>query len=121
MPEKPSMSLAAMQETVDAWIGGFQEGYFDPMSMVVRLSEELGELAREVNHVYGPKPKKASEPPGSVAEEIGDLLFVLVCLANSLHLNLQDVFAEVMDKYRARDKERWTPKSSSAAHAQHQK
>lgn len=121
MPEKPPMSLSAVQETVDAWIGGFQEGYFDPMAMVVRLSEELGELAREVNHTYGPKPKKASEPPGSVAEEIGDMLFVLVCLANSLHLNLEDVFAEVMDKYRSRDGRRWTPKSPGVTHAQHQK
>lgn len=99
-----------MQRRVDRWIGQFAEGYFPPEIMVMRLAEELGELAREVNHVYGPKRKKPSEAPGSVAMELGDLLFVLVSFANALDLDLEEAFVRVMDKFETRDSDRWTPK-----------
>lgn len=49
--------MQQMQEEVDAYIGQFKEGYFSPLAMLARMSEELGELAREVNHTYGEKPK----------------------------------------------------------------
>lgn len=107
------MTLDEMQATVDAWIGQFAEGYFEPLAMVARLTEELGELAREVAHAYGPKPKKPDEPPGSVAEEAGDLLFVLASLANALGFRLEDAFVAVMDKYRRRDGRRWTPRQAA--------
>ncbi len=51
-------SVQDMQKRVDAFISQFEEGYFSPMSMLARFTEEIGELAREVNHVYGEKPKK---------------------------------------------------------------
>ncbi|MCL6631429.1 MAG: nucleotide pyrophosphohydrolase [Alicyclobacillus herbarius] len=102
------MTLAEMQQRIDAYIGQFQEGYFSPMTLVVRLSEELGELAREVNHVYGEKPKKPDEPEGSIALELGDLLFVIGCLANRLDIDLSDAFQAVMKKFEIRDKDRWT-------------
>ncbi|MCL8209223.1 MAG: nucleotide pyrophosphohydrolase [Actinomycetia bacterium] len=104
------MTLDELQAAVDAWIGQFAEGYFEPLAMVARLTEELGELAREVSHAYGPKPKKPDEPPGSVAEEAGDLLFVLASLANALGFRLEDAFLAVMEKYRRRDQHRWTPR-----------
>jgi len=107
------MEIREMQEQVDAWIGQFVEGYFPPAIMILRLAEELGELSREVNHRYGPKTKKPSEPEGSLAEELGDLLFVLVSFANSLGIDLETAFEEVMAKYAHRDRERWTPKSGS--------
>ena len=50
-----------MQKEVDDYIGQFKEGYFSPLAMMARLTEELGELAREVNHYYGEKPKKTTE------------------------------------------------------------
>lgn len=50
-----------MQKEVDAYIGQFKEGYFSPLAMMARLTEEMGELAREVNHYYGEKPKKTTE------------------------------------------------------------
>ena len=58
---------------------------------MARLTEEVGELAREVNHTYGEK-QKASEPVNSVAEELGDVLFVTMIMANSLNIDLTEVF-----------------------------
>lgn len=78
------------------------------MTLVVRLTEELGELAREINHHYGEKPKKKDEPDGSIALELGDLLFVITCLANRLDIDLNQAFNDVMQKFETRDKFRWT-------------
>ena len=100
-----------MQQEVDDYIGQFKEGYFSPLAMVARLTEELGELAREVNHYYGEKPKKNTEKEKkTVEEELGDLQFVLICLANSLNINLQEAHERVMYKFNTRDKDRWTKK-----------
>ncbi|MFD1674421.1 nucleotide pyrophosphohydrolase [Alicyclobacillus fodiniaquatilis] len=107
------MDLEAVQQRVDDYIGQFKEGYFHPMTLVVRLSEELGELAREINHSYGEKPKKKEEGEGSIALELGDLLFVITCLANRLEIDLNEAFAAVMNKFEIRDKDRWTRKDDS--------
>lgn len=64
-------TLANLQNDVDEYISQFEIGYFQPMTLIVRLTEELGELAREVNHTYGEKPKKSSEPNGDLALELG--------------------------------------------------
>lgn len=107
------LTLRQMQQRVDAYISQFREGYFPPMSLVVRLTEELGELAREVNHEFGEKRKKPDEPEGSIAMELGDLLFVITCLANRLNIDLEQAFNAVMDKFETRDKHRWTRITSS--------
>lgn len=109
---KHLVTLNVVQKRVDGYISQFQEGYFEPMTLVVRLTEELGELAREINHHYGEKPKKANEPDGDIALELGDLLFVISCLANRLEIDLDDAFHRVMDKFETRDKDRWTRLSS---------
>jgi NTP pyrophosphatase (non-canonical NTP hydrolase) len=103
-------TVAQLQQEVDAYIGQFKEGYFSPLAMLARLTEELGELAREINHYYGEKPKKKTEKEKTIEEEIGDLLFVLICLANSLNINLQSAHDMVMEKFQTRDKDRWTRK-----------
>ncbi len=103
-------TIKQMQQEVDDYIGQFKEGYFSPLAMVARLTEELGELAREVNHYYGEKPKKNTEKEKTVEEELGDLQFVLICLANSLNINLQEAHERVMYKFNTRDKDRWTKK-----------
>ncbi len=54
-------TMDEMQKEVDAYISQFKEGYFSPLAMLARLTEELGELAREVNHYFGEKPKKPTE------------------------------------------------------------
>ena len=105
--------MKQMQQEVDEYIGQFKEGYFSPLAMLARLTEELGELAREVNHYYGEKPKKATEKENTVEEELGVLLFVLLCFANSLGIDLQTAHDRVMDKFRTRDRDRWTRKEEA--------
>jgi NTP pyrophosphatase (non-canonical NTP hydrolase) len=101
-------SMKELQKEVDTYIGQFKEGYFSPLAMLARLTEELGELAREINHYYGEKPKKSSETEKAIEEELGDLLFVIICLANSLHIDLEEAHDMVMNKFNTRDKDRWT-------------
>src|SRR5881397_108917 len=105
------MSLREAQQTVDRWVSQFEEGYFPPLVNVARLAEEVGELAREVNHQFGPKKKKADDVAGSIAMELADILFVVVCIANSQHIDLDDAFAQMMAKVTSRDAGRWTRKA----------
>lgn len=92
-----------MQKQVDEYIGQFKAGYFSPLGQLARLTEEVGELAREVNHMYGEKQKKESEDEKKVEEELGDVLFVLISLANSLDIDLSDSFDTIMTKFNHRD------------------
>lgn len=101
-------TMKDMQKEVDAYIGQFKEGYFSPLAMMARLTEEMGELAREVNHYYGEKPKKTTEKERSIEEELGDVLFVMICMANSLNIDLETAHNIVMNKFNTRDKDRWT-------------
>jgi NTP pyrophosphatase (non-canonical NTP hydrolase) len=104
------MTLNDAQRRVDAWISQFEEGYFDPLTNIARLAEEVGELAREVNHRFGRKTKKPDEPEGDMAMEMADILFVLICLANREGIDLQAAFDRMMDKVETRDAGRWTRK-----------
>ncbi|MFH1978303.1 MAG: nucleotide pyrophosphohydrolase [Candidatus Aenigmatarchaeota archaeon] len=101
------MSLQNVQDQVDKWIKTYTSGYWKPLEMIARLTEETGELAREINHVHGPKKKKDTEDIKEIAEEIADIIFTVSCLANSLSINLDDAFKKVMDKYNERDSKRW--------------
>ena len=103
-------SLKTAQQRVDAWIKQFEEGYFHPLTNMARLSEEVGELAREVNHRFGQKTKKASEAEGDLGMEMADILFVLICMANREGIDLQTAFDQMMGKIETRDETRWTRK-----------
>jgi NTP pyrophosphatase (non-canonical NTP hydrolase) len=107
------MSFAPIQKEVDDYISQFKEGYFPPLSMLARLTEELGEVSRALSHRDGFKKPKAGEEAGSVEDELCDLIFVAVCLANSLGVDLDAAFATAMRKYRERDAERWTRKETA--------
>jgi len=104
------MSLRDAQRRVDAWIEQFEEGYFHPMTNLARLAEEVGELAREVNHRFGQKTKKKDEPEGDLGMEMADILFVLVCMANREGIDLDEAFDRMMAKVESRDDVRWTKK-----------
>ncbi|MFL5514299.1 MAG: nucleotide pyrophosphohydrolase, partial [Gemmatimonadales bacterium] len=80
---------------------------------IARLTEEVGELAREVNHRFGQKTKKQDEAEGDMAMEMADILFVLICMANREGIDLQEAFDRMMRKVEARDENRWTKKNSS--------
>lgn len=106
----PVMSLNDAQRRVDAWVAQFEEGYFQPMTNIARLAEEVGELAREINHRYGQKTKKAEEAEGDVGMEMADILFVVICMANREGIDLQEAFDRMMAKVETRDDGRWRKK-----------
>jgi len=95
------------QREVDEWVLSDGGGYWEPLVNVARIAEEVGETARLVNHLYGPKPKKSTEAPQELGMELADIIFAIVCLANSQGIDLDDSFACVMDKIRVRDKNRY--------------
>jgi NTP pyrophosphatase (non-canonical NTP hydrolase) len=106
----PAMSFAPLQREVDEWISQFEEGYFPPLAMLARLTEEVGEIARVLMHLHGGKKPKSGEAEGDPREEIADAIFVLLCMANSMNIDLDEAFTAVMAKYRQRDSNRWTRK-----------
>lgn len=106
------MRIRDAQERVDRWIGRFEEGYWPPLAILARLMEEVGELSREINHLYGSKPKRADETPAELELEIADILFVVISLANQQGIDLEAAFDRAMDKYEERDRNRWTPRTT---------
>ncbi|HEY0808624.1 MAG TPA: nucleotide pyrophosphohydrolase [Longimicrobiales bacterium] len=102
------MKISEAQAAVDAYVSQFKEGYWPPLSNLARLIEEVGELARELNHRYGHKPKKADEPEQDLAIELADIMFVIIAIANEQKIDLEAAFERVLDKYQVRDRERWT-------------
>ncbi len=104
------MALKKIQKEVDKWVSQYKIGYFKPMDAIVRLTEETGELAREINHRFGPKKKKKTEELAEVGEEMADIIFTLTCLANPLKIDLDKSFKDVMKKLYTRDKDRFEKK-----------
>jgi len=107
------VDLKQAQDRVDAWISRFEEGYWPPLANLARLVEEVGELARELNHRFGSKPKRDDEATAELELELGDVLFVIITLANSQNIDLNRALERVLSKYETRDADRWTPKARS--------
>ncbi len=103
------MTFEQVSERVDRYISQFEEGYFPPLLMLARLTEEVGEVARVIAHQNGKTPKPGEEV-GDLELELADLLFVMVCMANERGLNLERGFERMMHKVETRDKDRWTRK-----------
>jgi NTP pyrophosphatase (non-canonical NTP hydrolase) len=101
--------MQQLQADVDGWIQAVGGGYWSPHVNVARLAEEVGEVARLVNHLYGPKPKKADEAAQEMGEELADILFVLICMANSQGIDLEVGLQQVLDKVWQRDRTRFRP------------
>jgi len=107
-------TLRDVQQDVDHLIREeWHNHYWAPLSSLARLTEEVGELAREINHRYGEKPKKASEEDGDIGAELGDILYILATLANSIGVDLDTAFNQVMNKYRQRDAQRWEQRETT--------
>jgi NTP pyrophosphatase (non-canonical NTP hydrolase) len=103
----PDKTLKQFQAEVDVWIQAVGGGYWTPHANLARIAEEVGELARLINHLYGPKPKKADEAAQELGEELADILFALICLANSEGIDLADSLQRVLDKVWQRDRNRY--------------
>lgn len=100
-------TLRQLQREVDDWIQTQGGGYWSPLAMLARIAEEVGELARLLNDLHGPKPKKPTEAPQELGEELCDVIFPVICLANAQGIDLQTSFDRMMDKYRTRDRDRY--------------
>lgn len=104
------MGFKQPQKEVNDWISQYKIGYFKPLEILARLTEEVGEVAREINHQFGPKKKKLTESEAHLDEELGDVIYTVICMANSLNIDLDKSFKKVMNKLYTRDKNRWEKK-----------
>lgn len=108
------MSFKKIQEDVDTWTGQYTPQYWPPHEILARLTEETGELAREINHLYGHKKKKYDEADNSMAQELTDILFTVVCMANSHNIDLTKEWEYMLhNKLYGRDKNRYQKKAES--------
>lgn len=103
----PDKTMSEFQADVDAWIQAVGGGYWSPHANLARIAEEVGELSRLVNHLYGPKPKKASEARQDLGEELADIMFAIICLANSQRIDLGESLQQVIEKVWDRDRNRY--------------
>ena len=101
------ITVREWQQQVDEWVRAVGGGYWSPHVNLARIAEEVGETARLINHQFGPKPKKPGESPQELGEELADIIFAIICLANSQQIDLQESFQRVLDKVWTRDRDRF--------------
>ena len=101
------MNLSTYQKEVDDWVQNLKKPYWEPLSQLARLTEEVGELARVFNHKYGDKIKKPTEEMDDLEGELGDIFFDLICIANSEGLDLDTALQKTIHKAQTRDKNRF--------------
>ena len=102
------ITIRETQEQVDAWIKTYGVRYFNELTNMAILTEEVGELARIIARRYGEQSEKESDKNKDLGDEMADVLWVLVCLANQTGVNLTDAFAKNLEKKTSRDKNRHT-------------
>ncbi len=100
------MTLTEAQEQVDKWIKTYGVRYFSELTNMAILTEEVGELARIMSRTYGDQSFKKTDLNESLSDEIADVLWVLICIANQTGVNLSEAFRKNMDKKTERDKNR---------------
>jgi NTP pyrophosphatase (non-canonical NTP hydrolase) len=100
------MNIQNAQETVDQWIKTHGVRYFNELTNMAQLTEEVGEVARIIARRYGEQSEKESDKTKDLGEELADVLFVVFCLANQTGINLQAAFEKKLDLKTIRDHER---------------
>jgi NTP pyrophosphatase (non-canonical NTP hydrolase) len=95
--------LNVLQAEVDAWIKTVGVRYFSELTNMAMLTEEVGEVARIIARRYGEQSEKESDKAKDLGDEMADVLFVLICLANQTGINLQEAFEKNMAKKTERD------------------
>ena len=100
------MTLGEAQQQVDDWIKTYGVRYFGELTNMAILTEEVGELARVIVRTYGEQSFKKSDEKVSLADEMADVFFVLICLANQTGIDLQAAFDKKMELKSVRDKDR---------------
>jgi len=103
------MGFEELQKEVDTWAQQFDPPYWPPLEQCARLTEETGEVARELNHLHGTKKKKSSEEVKELGDELTDVVFTVCCIANAHDINLQGFWKQSMEKkHYGRDNSRFT-------------
>ncbi|PRY28183.1 NTP pyrophosphatase (non-canonical NTP hydrolase) [Spirosoma oryzae] len=97
------MTLDDAQRTVDDWIKTVGVRYFNELTNMAMLTEEVGEVARIIARRYGEQSEKESDKAKDLGDEMADVLWVLLCLANQTGINLTDAFQRNLDKKNSRD------------------
>ncbi len=100
------LTIKDAQQKVDQWIEMYGVRYFSELTNMAILTEEVGEVARIISRTYGEQSFKKKEKDKKLADELADVLFVLICLANQTGIDLSDAFEKNMDKKTKRDKGR---------------
>lgn len=100
------MTIQEAQQTVDKWIKTIGVRYFSELTNMAILTEEVGELARIVARTYGDQSFKESDLDKNLADEMADVLWVLICLANQTGVDLSEAFEKNLEKKNTRDKDR---------------
>ena len=100
------MNIQNAQQVVDSWIKEHGVRYFNELTNMAQLTEEVGEVARIIARRYGEQSEKESDKDKDLGEELADVLFVVLCLANQTGVNLQEAFDKCMDKKGKRDHDR---------------
>lgn len=100
------MTIEEAQKSVDEWINTIGVRYFNELTNMAQLTEEVGEVARIIARRYGEQSEKESDKDKDLGEEFADVLFVLICLANQTGVDLTEAFQKRMDKKTKRDKDR---------------
>lgn len=100
------MELQKAQEAVDKWINEHGVRYFNELTNMAQLTEEVGEVARIIARRYGEQSEKESDKDKDLGEELADVMFVVLCLANQTGVNLQEAFDKKLDLKAKRDHDR---------------
>jgi NTP pyrophosphatase (non-canonical NTP hydrolase) len=103
--DKP-ITLAEAQSIVDQWIQKFGVRYYSELTNTAILMEEVGEFARLMARTYGDQSFKEKDKESTIEQEMGDILFVLICLANQMDLSLENALRSTLQKNTERDKDR---------------
>ena len=101
-----NITLKELQATIDKWVTTYGVRYFSELTNMAILTEEVGELARIIARKYGDQSFKKPEAEHDLADEIADVLFVLVCIANQTHVDLAQAFSKNLEKKTKRDRDR---------------
>ena len=100
------MTINEAQKSVDTWINTTGVRYFSELTNMAILTEEVGEVARIMSRKYGEQSFKNEEDKAVLGDELADVLFVLICIANQTGVDLTDAFAKNLEKKNIRDSER---------------
>lgn len=100
------MTIAEVQKKVDSWIKEYGVRYFSELTNMALLTEEVGEVARVMARTYGEQSVRGNAEENTLADELSDVLFVLICIANQTGIDLEDAFKNNLNKKTTRDQKR---------------